>query len=255
MRKSILGCLLLLPLAAFARERCEHARPVDLALDLGGIDTIVFEVGPHDLELTAAPGARARLQGRACASSEGRLDQLSVTRQRVGDKLVVSLEREDNLGFGLFQSNYAYLEVQATLPDNLPVELDVGSGDAMASGMAELAVDVGSGDADIRQVAGAVTASVGSGDIRLDRIGSLRVESIGSGDLQGRRIAGDVGIGSIGSGDAELGDIGGNVEVGSIGSGDLDVDTVRGNLHVRSVGSGDVSSNGIDGRVGLPDGH
>ncbi len=256
MRKSIVGCLLLLPLAAFARDGCEHSRPLDLALDLDGIDTVVFEVGPHDLTLDAAADAASRLQGRACASSEARLDQLSVTQQRIGDHLVVSMEREDNTSiFSLFRSRHAYLELQATLPDDIAVELEVGSGDAAVSGVAELSVDVGSGDAIVRQVPGSVTASVGSGDIELDRIGSLGVGSIGSGDLEGRRIEGDASIGSIGSGDAELGDIGGNVEVGSIGSGDLDVDTIRGNLRVRSIGSGDVDHTDIDGQVDLPEEH
>lgn len=252
MRKSILGCLLLVPLSAFAGDNCEHSKPLDLTLNLDGVRSVVFEVGAHDLKLDAAPNAPAELHGRACASDQDRLDGLSVTSRRAGDQLIVTMAREDSDGFSLFGHNYAHIELQGTLPDTLPVELEVGSGDAVASGVAELVVDVGSGDADIRQVAGTVSTSVGSGDIQLDRIGSLRVESIGSGDLAARRIAGDVRIGSIGSGDAELDDIGGNVEAGSIGSGDLDIGNVRGNLRVRSIGSGDVSHNGVDGDIDLP---
>lgn len=58
MRKSILACLLLLvPLAAFAKDQCEYSRPLDMQLDLTGVSTVVFKVGSQT-------GCQTRRQGR-----------------------------------------------------------------------------------------------------------------------------------------------------------------------------------------------
>lgn len=252
MRKTLLTYLLLLPLSAVAADECRHSALRDLTLDLGGVHNVVFEVGPHDLKLDAAPNANGALHGRACASSAELLDTLLLSQHKDGDTLVVTMARRETGGSRLFQSRYARLQIKGSLPDNLALRVRVGSGDAEVSGAASLDATVGSGDLQARRIAGAVTAVVGSGDLRFERIGSLDVGSVGSGDLVANRIGGDARIGSIGSGDAELREVGGNVDVGSVGSGDLDVRDVRGNLRVRTIGSGDVDHRGVEGTLDLP---
>jgi len=273
MRKTILiASLLLLPLAALAQEpQCKHSQPRDLQLDLAGIKTVMFEIGPHDLKIDARPGAKAGVQGRACASDAGDLDRLKLSQHKSGDTLVVRAEREDrSLGFS-FGNRYAYLKLEASLPDTVPVQLKVGSGDAVVTGVPVLEIGVGSGDVAARRIRGLVTASVGSGDIKLEDIGSLQVSSIGSGDITAKQVRGgvkvgsigsgefdldgaqgDVEIGSIGSGDADVRNVTGNVSLGSLGSGDFDARGVRGDLTVRSKGSGDIGHSGIGGKVQLP---
>lgn len=277
MRKSLLACLLfssLLPATAFAAE-CEHSQPRNLSLDLDGIEAVVFELGPHELALEAAPNAKAAIQGRACASNRDALDELTVTQRRVGNKLVMRAGDDDGWSFNinLFgRRHYAYLTLTATLPDNIPVQLKVGSGDAVVSGVRSLRADVGSGDLHAGNIRGPVTLSVGSGDIAVKDTGALEISSIGSGDVDAGGIRGttqvgsigsgdfnligatdDVEIGSIGSGDAELRGIGGSIAIGSIGSGDLKLANVGGDLRVRSVGSGEVDHSGVAGSVDLPD--
>lgn len=285
MRTFIFACLLLAPLAAAGQDmHCKHAQPRELQLDLVGIETIVFEVGPHRLDLQGAAGAAANLQGRACASQPNYLQQLTLTQRKSGDRLLVRLHREglsngsiNSLGElrdFVFGSNHAHLELTGNIPDHVRVELDVGSGDASVRGVAAAALDVGSGDVAARDIEGLVTVAVGSGDVDIHDVGSLRVSSLGSGDLLARRVNGDAAIGSIGSGDAELREVSGKVEIGSIGSGDatladvtgdvaldsigsgdLQVRNARGALRVRSIGSGDVDHSGVDGTVSLPRRH
>lgn len=273
MRKlSLLTLLLLAPAAAFAATpECKHSQPRNLALDLAGVKAVVFDIGSNDFTIDASAGAKAALGGKACASSEKYLEQLKLTQHKAGEKLYVTARREGMTGGIFLGSNYAYLKLSATLPDNVMVQLKVGSGDAVVTGAPMLSADVNSGDVEARHIHGLVAASVGSGDIILEDIGSLHVISVGSGDLSAKKVrgpakigsvgsgdfeldgaTGDVEIGSVGSGDAKVTGVSGSVTVASVGSGDLEVDDIRGDLSVRSKSSGSVSHNRIDGRVDVP---
>jgi len=252
-------------------DQCKHSAPRSLDLDFSGVKSVMFDVGHHELRVNAASGATGAVKGRACASDADRLDRLTLTQERSGDKLVVRLASDSSWsGFSL-GARYAYLALEASVPDSVLVQVDVGSGDAWITGASSLSADVGSGDVDARRTKGLVTAKVGSGDIKVDDAGALHVLSIGSGDVEAANLRGDaevgsigsgdfnleratgnVKIGSIGSGDAELSDIGGSVSVRSIGSGGLEAHRVGGDLTVSSLGSGDVDHSGVKGRVDLP---
>lgn len=242
--------LALLPPAAQADQRCEHSQPRELKLDLAGVKAVVFETGSDDLHIVGAPGARAEVRGKACASSAADLAGLRLSQRRAGDKLIVRAEHEPKLSLSF--NRYAYLVLHASLPDSTRVQLKTGSGDVDVARVAALSVDVGSGDVKARQVRGLTVADVGSGDVELDDIGSLQVISLGSGDLLARGIGGDAKLGSIGSGDVALERVAGSVSLERIGSGDLEVRDVRGDLRVHSVGSGSVKHAGVAGRVDVP---
>lgn len=155
IRTLAVASLLLLPLSALAEQpQCTFNEPRDLKLDLAGAKAVVFEVNQHDLVLTAGGGA-AQLSGRACASNADWLRQLTVTQQKVGDKLVVRLQREkQNLSINIGGSNYAYLDLRGSVPDTLLVQLKVGSGDVSVTGAHSLSADVGSGDITLRDIKG-----------------------------------------------------------------------------------------------------
>lgn len=262
--------LLACPLLASAQDaHCKFSEPRALKLDLAGAKSVVFEVGSSDLKVKASAGADSALSGRACASTQDLLKDLTLTQKRVGDKLVVSLAQDRPLKIS-FGSSYSYLDLSGTVPNDILVQLDVGSGDTSLSGAKAASADVGSGDVTLRDIAGPVTAKIGSGDLKLDGAGAFKLLGIGSGDLEASRIKGKVEIGSIGSGDAKLREIGsldvnsvgsgdidvsdvnGSVVVGSIGSGDLTVRDVRGDLTVHRKGSGDIDQRGVTGTVNLP---
>lgn len=269
--KSACCALLLFPASAFAAQKCEHSQPQSLQLNLAGAKSVVFEVNSHDLRLQAGPGEKGTLSGRACASSQALLSQLTLTQQKVGDKLVVQLKRETkgiNINLG---SNYAYLDISGSVPDDILVQLKVGSGDATLTGAHSMSADVGSGDVHASRIKGQATTAVGSGDIELSDVGSLHVLSVGSGDLKARNVRGNAQIGTVGSGDIELQDVQGNVGIDTIGSGDVDLKDIRGNISVGSIGSGDldvrnasgdltvsrsgsgsINHSGVTGKVDLP---
>jgi hypothetical protein len=270
---ALAAALLAAPLLASAQDaHCKFSEPRSLKLDLAGAKSVLFKVGSNDLKIKAATGADDTLAGRACASSQDLLKGLTVTQKRAGDKLVVSLveDRPIKISFG---SSYSYLDLTGAVPNDVLVQLDVGSGDAALSGAKAASADVGSGDVDLRDIAGLVTAKIGSGDLKLDGAGALKVLGIGSGDLEAVRITGKTEVGnigsgdltlkggggfslkSIGSGDVDLSDITGDVDVGSIGSGDLTVHGVRGNLTVHNRGSGDIDQRGVTGTVDVPKEH
>ena len=267
---SLLLSLALLPASALADDHCKFSRPQALDLDLSGAKAVVFEVNSHDLNLQAGPAAKAALSGRACASTQDLLSQLSLSQRKVGDKLVVTLERRSGLNINLGSSTYAWLDIHGTLPDTVMVQLKVGSGDATLSGAQAMSADVGSGDVTARDIRGRATVAVGSGDIALERVGALHVVSLGSGDIQADGVRGDATVGSvgsgnlavhdvqgaarierIGSGDVELGDVRGTVSLGTLGSGDLDVRNAGG-LNVQRTGSGSVRHAGVSGTIDLP---
>jgi len=252
IRMLAVAFLLLLPLSALAEQpQCKFNEPRDLKLDLAGAKAVVFEVNQHDLVLTAGGGA-AQLSGRACASNADWLRQLTVTQQKVGDKLVVRLQREkQNLSINIGGSNYAYLDLRGSVPDTLLVQLKVGSGDVSVTGAHSLSADVGSGDIALHNIKGPVTAAIGSGDVTLDGAGSLNLLSVGSGDFKARNLRGNAKVGTVGSGDLELDGVQGNVTLETLGSGDADVRQVKGNVSIGNVGSGDVELRGVGGNVSV----
>ena len=244
-RLTLLPLLLLSSPLALASDECPHAAPRQLQLDTAGARTVRVEVNQHTVHLRAAGGDSHGLSGRACAGKPGWLDALTVTQERQGDTLVVRLRREQPAGMGsLFGNDRASLELSGTVPDDVLVQLVVGSGDGFLEGAARASVDVGSGDARVGGVRGAVTAKVGSGDIEVDGAGALKVLAIGSGDLEARDIAGDVDVGSIGSGDLEVTGVRGNLAIGSIGSGDARLKRIDGTVTVETIGSGDLELQG-----------
>ena len=272
MRKALLPVLLLLPFAAYAQEpQCKHSQPRALQLDLAGVKAVVFDIAANELTVVATAGAKPGVTGKACASDAQYLEQLKLVQKKSGDKLYVVARREATGGGFFMGRHYAYLKLNASLPEHLMVQLKVGSGDASVTGASLLSADVGSGDVHASHIRGLVAAKVGSGDIVVRDIGSLHVISVGSGDFSASKVrgaakvgtigsgdfilegaTGDVDIGSVGSGDATISGVSGSVRVESLGSGDIEIRDIRGDLSVQAKGSGSVKHSRIEGRVGVP---
>ena len=256
MRRLILAVLLLVPCATFAAS-CKYEAPRSLRLDLAGVRGVQIDVNNQSLHLTGSTSASGLvLDGRACASEQAALADLTVTQRREGDQLVLELAAGGNYRMSsLFGSSYDSLKVNVQLPASLPVTLRVGSGDATVSGVRQLQGQVGSGDLHVSRVAEKFAASVGSGDIDASDIGSLQLGSVGSGDFKAHGITGDASIGSIGSGDVTLRQVGGSVHADTLGSGDLSVSDVGGDFSLRAKGSGDVSHSAVKGKLSVPRGN
>jgi DUF4097 and DUF4098 domain-containing protein YvlB len=237
-----------LPFTSQASDRCEHSAPRDSVMNLSGIKTVVFDIGPHELSVTGGKTSSGSIRGKACASDVKRLADLVVTQQREGDKLIVRAERKGLLNKGSWSGkHYGYLVLAATIPDSLAVQVRLGSGDVVVDGVASLSADVGSGDLEARHVRGVFYADLGSGGIHASDIGALHVVTVGSGDLSARDIRGAARVGEVNSGDLTIANANGRVEIGSIGSGDATLSNIAGDVTVDSIGSGDLQANGIGG--------
>lgn len=249
MRKSLMFVMLAgVSLWAHGSEPCREQAPRNLDADLSGVRAVEIQLGGHNLHLTGVQGGHAlEVRGRACASSTKLLDRVHLSQHRDGDRLVLVAESDSNWSFGLFNDRYAYLDLKVRMPNDLPLTLVTGSGDAEVSDVASLDGHVGSGDLHARRVKGNMRMRVGSGDVDATEVGALDIGSIGSGDFKADRVGGEVRVGSVGSGDLTLLGVRGGVQVDSIGSGDLRMRDIGGNVEVGSVGSGDVEADGIDG--------
>lgn len=255
MRRLVIAAVLSAPFAAFAAGSCKFEAPRNLQLDLAGVRSVQIDVNSYDLHLTGGTDTRGlTLVGRACASEQSALDQLTVTQRRDGDQLLIDLggDRKGS-GFSLFGGNSdTSLDVSVNLPASLPVTVRVGSGDADVRGVQELRSTVGSGDLDVHQISGLFATSVGSGDVGATGIGSLQLGSVGSGEFKADGIKGDASIGNIGSGEVTLRNVGGSVRADTLGSGELSVRDVGGDLSLGAKGSGDVEHSGVKGKVSVP---
>jgi hypothetical protein len=264
--------LVLMSFPAHAEQRCELSASRNSELDLSGIKTIVFDIGPHRLNLTGQKNPTASIRGKACASDAKRLAALTVSQRREGDKLIVLAGSNGLLRKGSWSGrDYSHLSLNAAVPEQMAVRVRVGSGDATIAGVASASADVGSGSLEAHDVRGTFYADVGSGEINANGIGALHAVTVGSGGLSVRDVRGDarvgeinsgefsvanakgsIRIGSIGSGGASVTAAGGNVTVESIGSGGIEVEGANGDLTVDSVGSGSVRHRDIRGKVRIP---
>ncbi len=272
MRMLLAPIAMLLATSALA-DSCEHRAERNLDIDVSGLRALVLELGASDLTLRGVAGLeRIEVRGTACASDRDKLERLTVSERRDGDRIVVRAEREGSSSWSLSGSTYASLKLDVRIPAALALEIDAGSADSDISDVAAVVYKAGSGDLELRNVANDVRARVGSGDIEAADVGAFTLESTGSGDvdvdgvrgdvnaesggsgdMDYSRVGGSVRIGDIGSGDVTLSDIGADVLVESIGSGDVVGDDVRGNLTVRSQGSGGTTHRNVRGKVDVPD--
>lgn len=143
-----------------------------------------------------------------------------------------------------------------TIPDNLEVEFETGSGDAEIADLTlEFEMSSGSGDFEIRNSDGEIEISTGSGDIdATDVTGDLEF-STGSGDIDLDKIYAAIDA-STGSGNVDAENI--TISDGSSfssGSGDVEVALSETPAFDISVGSGsgdatlDFNNNEIEGTV------
>jgi hypothetical protein len=267
------GALLLaLTHAAYASEwNCKFRAERGGTIDTAGVQKIVLRTGAGDLKVTGRSEARIDAQGEACASSQELLDATSISVRREGTTAFVETMIPVEQMKAQRGNAYAYIDVRAMLPANLPVDAQDSSGDAELSGLAELTMRDSSGDLDIDRIKGALAIQDSSGEIRVREVGSVRLED-SSGDMTIEQVAGVVDIVSDSSGDIEVRDIGGQVDIRQDSSGDIRANNVRGSviigvdssgsIYARNVtgdftvetdGSGSIEHEDVKGRISMPE--
>jgi hypothetical protein len=248
--RSLICCILGLLAANVSASTFECKFKAERALDIdpAGLHALVLKLDSSDAHVRGVSGsAKIEVRGKACASQEDWLADLTIAQSRDGDRAVVATNQHHNNTIGLWHSSYAFIDLEVRLPANLPLRIESNSGDADVADLAAVDFSTHSGDLLAHHISGAVNAEIGSGDINADDIGSLELRRSGSGDVRARRVHGDVRIGNVGSGDLAFEDVSKSVLVNSVGSGDVGVHGAGGDVVIDSIGSGDVTAAHIGG--------
>src|SRR5262249_13181900 len=149
-------------------------RPLDI--DPAGAHALLLKLESSDAHVRGVAGlAKIEVRGRACASREDWLADLTVQQTREGDRIVVTTNQHRENMIGLFHSSYAYIDLEVRIPAKLPLQIQSNSGDADVADVAALDYTAHSGDLLVDHVAGAVSAEVGSGDIKAEDVGSFEL--------------------------------------------------------------------------------
>lgn len=141
-----------------------------------------------------------------------------------GDQLLLTSHEE-----GLFAS----IDIDLDVPLGTVVTADLGTGDFTGRQLADLTIDVGTGDALAEDISGAFTASLGTGDLDGTGLAGAVLSDVGTGDT---RLATAVPV---------------DVQADS-GTGDIDLEVPTGAYRLTTdVGTGDVTVDGVqDGEEG-----
>jgi hypothetical protein len=243
--------------------------------DLAGVQKVVIHTGAGDLKVGGRSGAN-RIEGRgiACAGKQELLDATQINVRREGNVVYLETRMPDDEGKGSWGSgNYAYIDLEVSLPDSVPVEAIDSSGDATFAQLKALDLTDSSGDLKLRGIAGALVLTDSSGDISIDGAGSVKLsDSSGdmeishvqgdvevlvdsSGDMRITKVDGDVTVQQDTSGSIRVEDVKGSVLVNADTSGDIYAGHVGGDFTVRQDSSGDIDHEDIRGKVTLPTNH
>ena len=213
-------------------------------------------------------------------------DEYELTLEQDGKQAKLVAQNKSRNGISFYSGQSPSINLVVTVPSNLNLDIDDGSGDIFInamqsninvkdgsgnltiSGAKNLTVDDGSGEVNLENIAGNLELTDGSGSIHINNVsgnatiddgsgemhvsnisGSLNVED-GAGDLVISHISGAVNV-DDNSGDMIIEHIGSNVSIED-GSGDIRVNHAKG-LTITESGSGDVSIDNISGSVKVAD--
>jgi hypothetical protein len=273
--RTLPACLATLAALALAKvgraSECEFRAARTGAIETSGVQKVVIRVGAGDLKVHGREGSRIEARGEACASTQELLEATRIWVRREGATAFIETAIPDEKLREMRGNPYAYIDIQITLPANLPVEAQDSSGDADLADLASLVMRDSSGDLEIERIKGALTLQDSSGEIHVREVASVKLEdssgdatiekvsgaveivSDSSGDLIVRNIGGGVDVRQDSSGDIRTEDVRGNVRVGVDSSGSIYARNVSGDFTVESDSSGDISHDGVKGRVSMPE--
>lgn len=208
--KKTAATLLLLSLVAFAPPAGASSREISEKIELGGAETLRFELPVGDLRVEAVAGrevsvdlvVRCRWQGTDCAQA---LEAVKLERRASKRWLVLRLD--DRPSWGRLKVE---IEGRLSVPRDALLEVKMGVGKVEVRGVGrDLRVDLGVGEVTVRAAKkdfGPVSLDVGVGEAELfgpgERVGGRRSLLVGSevywdqGD-GASRLEVEVGVGEV----------------------------------------------------------
>ena len=284
----LLGPLLIACVLPSYASRCEESKQINHRISAEQLTRLKVNALAGSLDIEGSDGEEIVVQAYACADEKEYLDQMTIDIDESDNELNLTVMipyHKDG-----WYADYAYMDIQITVPERLATEIKDSSGDLEVEGAnitlvddssgnirlsdltGNLRIRDSSGDVSIRSLKGDIniTDSSGlldirdiegnvyipqdsSGDIEIDTVsGIVSIERDGSGSIEIENVVKDVRINSDGSGDIRVSDVDGSVKIGSDGSGNVRVNRVEGDFVLEAKGSGEVRNSDIKGKVYLP---
>jgi hypothetical protein len=251
-------------------NECSNTAPRNASTSAAGITRVIIHAQSGTLKIDGQTGDNSvAVHGTACSSDEDFVRSINFRMRKSGTDLIVETEipERNHIDFGWFQ---ARLDLEILVPAGVALVVRDGSGATEISNVGPTDIEDGSGELQVRHVAGDLKIEDGSGAITIEDVrGSVRLED-GSGGIDIRNVAGNVEVDDD-SGGMDIQQIGGsvtvlddssgritirgvkqNVVIGDDGSGGVDVQDVGGDFTVRRKGSGGVDYARVSGRVSVP---
>lgn len=210
-----------------------------LTLPTGGLNALAIDCGAGYLKVRGQEGlesveavATLRVSGAGEAEMrEFRKERVTLKLERIGAKAVLTARIDDTFTLDkLFGGRDAVIDLDISLPRDLDLDVDDGSGDLEIRAIdGAVAIEDGSGNMVINSVKGDMDIDDGSGDIELKNAGGAVTIEDGSGSIDLRGAKGPVSV-DDGSGDIVIDGVEKDVTIEEAGSGDLKIRNVRGKV-------------------------
>ena len=256
MKKIILFVILLFIVALTVNYAAQSRESLTLAA--AGLKTLSIDCGAGYLKVQGVDGLEqievsAVLDVKGLAESElaaFKKEYVTLKLAKVAGQAELTAKIESGFSLAvLFGDNHdARIDLDIRVPRRRALAIDDGSGDAdIRDCDGNLKLEDGSGDIHLTNIRGQVTIDDGSGDMILAKInGMLQIED-GSGDIELNDAGNDVDI-EDGSGQISLNRVLGSVTIED-GSGDIVIDGVEKDVTISEAGSGDVEISNVKGKV------
>ncbi len=254
-KQLLLAAVLMAPISSYADD-CRYSKDYDFSVDAASLESLRLDIGAGKLFIEGNSASNeVRVVATACANSRKRLDELDLNHRVRDSDLLIRTERYRSgsifswLSFG---NTYSYIDIEVTMPNNLALEVDDGSGGVEISNVSSLSLDDGSGSILINNISGDVDIDDGSGSISISGVNGRVSVSDGSGPIR-IRDSNEVMIIIDGSGEISIENIRSDVTIRNDGSGGINIQDVAGDVDICDAGSGAVNVSGVTGVYNLSD--
>src|SRR5665647_484596 len=189
-----------------------------LNLSTQGVKRLEIEAGAGSLTVTGREGlaaieVKAEIVARHVRDEDmdGFLkDEVELSLEKRGDAVVLVSRIRDRIRlFSL--GDDAVINLTVSVPKDMPLEIDDGSGSVVVEDLAEVKIDDGSGGIEVDDVKGNVSVDDGSGEILIRRVGGTVTIDDGSGSIDIKDVDKDVRLVRTGSGGVDVSNVKGQV--------------------------------------------
>jgi len=251
---TLLAALLLYQFSTEAiADLCKYEKEIELTLDLSGSDELAISAAAGDLDIRGVSGSdEAVIHGKVCVSKQAWLEDANIeTVSGRHAQIYINLP-DSSGGWSLFGNNYASLDLEIELPQDIALKVKDSSGDATFRNIGAMNLHDSSGDIEIEHATGPLTIYDSSGDLEIEHVNNAVSVRDSSGDIEINQVAGNFTIEADSSGDINATNIEGTVLIKKDSSGDITVKSVGGDFRVLADGSGSIRSHDVQGEIETP---